>query len=56
MVVAENNREVFEIILPDEERATRCMPNDAGFEQALRTRNCYALKCGSCLLITLENS
>lgn len=32
------------------------MPSDAGFERALRTRDCYAFKRGFYLLTTLENS
>ena len=51
-----NIREAYEAILLGEEGTARCMPSDAEFERALRTRDCYAFKRGFYLLTTLENS
>ena len=52
----DNIREAFEAILLGEEEAARRMPSDAELERTLRTRDCYAFKCGFCLFTTLENS
>ena len=51
-----NIREAFEAILLGEEGTTRRMPDDAEFERALKTRDCYAFKRRFYLLTTLENS
>ena len=51
-----NIREAYEAILLGEEGAARHMPSDAELERALRTRDCYAFKCGFNPLTTLVNS
>lgn len=51
-----NYREAYEAFLLSEANTARRMPDDAEFERALKTRDCYAFRRGRYLLATLENS